>query len=330
MTETIERGQAEDESTSPMAVANGEARLLPLTLDEAKAFVMERMNVGQITLKTLHDSVGYSKATWSNFFAGKYDDPTGKVAAALIRFVDEWRASETLVPITSFKVILRMLGLVGKDNELAVFYGKSGTGKTEAARHYARTNDGVIYYRCNNAITPGELLLGILKKLTDSYNNYANLNQRILDIQFHLRRQPRLIILDEADQLTVRTLEMVRTIYDDGACGLVLLGEPGILDLLQHGRQMRVNLVRLYSRVGYKCEIKPPTIDEIKAIIEHRGYELSKPMIGEIREWIRDAGELRRLAKLLDRAEDIRLWNDLPSVNDEAVRGAYNLLIGKA
>jgi len=223
-----------------------------------------------------------------------------------------------------------MLGLVAKDNEMAVFFGKSGTGKTEAAKHYATANDGVIYYRCNPAITAGELLLGILRKLTESFNSYASLNQRILDIQFHLRREPRLIILDEADQLTVRTLEMVRAIYDENTCGLVLMGEPEILDLLQHGRQMRVNLARMYGRVGYKVEIKPPTMDEIKTIIEHRGYVLSMPLIGEIREWISDAGELRRLAKLLDRAEDVCRWNEMSAVNDEAVRGAYNLLIGKA
>lgn len=321
MTETTEQIPGKGEE-------NG--RKQALTLEEAKAFVQGRMKTGQITLKTLRDNAGYSKATWSNFFANKYDDNTGKVSAALLRFVDEWRSSETLVPVSAFRTILRMLELVAKNNELAVFYGKSGTGKTEAAKHYARTNDGVIYLRCNNAFTPGELLLGVLKKLTDSYNNYANLNQRILDIQFHLRREPRLIILDEADQLTVRTLEMVRTIYDDGACSLVLLGEPGIMDLLQHGRQTRVNLVRLYGRVGYPIEIKPPTLDEIKEIIEHRGYVLSKPLVGEIREWIKDSGELRRLAKILDRAEDIRVWNKMKAVNDEAVRGAYNLLIGKA
>jgi len=75
----------------------------PLTIDEAIAFVNQRQKTGQITLKTLSDNAGYSKSTWSTVLQGKYGGKPEKVHAALIRFVDDWRAGEALVPITAFR-----------------------------------------------------------------------------------------------------------------------------------------------------------------------------------------------------------------------------------
>ncbi len=312
------------------AVGDDQNRSNGLSVEKAKAIVQAMLKAGQISLKVLCEKVGYSKGAWSAYLKGSYKGSVEKLDAAIIRFVINWKSTEALVSITALETIIKVCDLVARDNELAVIYGKAGTGKTEAVKHYQQIHDDVLLVRCDKAITAGELLLEILKGLTESPSGYSSLHQRIMDIQFHLRRGSRLIILDEADQLQVRTLEMVRAIYDDNNCGLILLGLPRVIDLMTKGKSLRENLTQLYSRVGYKYEIKPPSNQEIKAIIAHRGYQLSEPLIKDIKVWMDDAGELRLLDKLLSRAENIREWNNMPAVNDDAVRGAYNLLIGKA
>lgn len=312
----------------PVDVEQG--RVNGLSVEKAKATVQTMLKAGQISLKILCENVGYSKGAWSAYLKGTYNGTVEKLDAAIIRFVVDWKATEALVQISALETIIKVCDLVAMYNELGVIYGNAGTGKTEAVKHYQQTHEDVILVRCDKAITAGEVLLEILKGLTESPSGYSSLHQRIMDIQFHLRRGSRLIILDEADQLRVRTLEMVRTVYDDNNCGLILLGLPRIIDLMTKGTSLRENLTQLYSRVGFKYEIKPPTKQEIRAIIKHRGYQLSEPLIKDIKAWMDDAGELRLLDKLLSRAEDVRAWNKLPAVNDDAVRGAYNLLIGKA
>lgn len=247
---------------------------------------------------------------------------------ALARFLEEWEETESLAPITAFTTITKICDLAFRDNELAVVYGEAGVGKTASVKHYAQNNEQVILVQANRAIQAGEILMDILKKLGESQLGYVTLHTRLSGIQLALRKQKKLIIIDEADQLPVRTLEIIRAIYDDGNCGLVLIGLPRILDILTKGFSLRENLAQLYSRVGYRYEIKPPKVNEVRMIIDRYGYHLSQKLIKEIKVWISGAGELRMLTKLMTRALDVASWNGKKAVTDETVRAAYNLLIG--
>ncbi|MDT7810088.1 MAG: hypothetical protein QOJ42_4, partial [Acidobacteriaceae bacterium] len=62
-----------------------------------------------------------------------------------------------------------------------------------------------------------------------------------------------LIIIDEADRLQMNSLEQMRSIFDEGKAGMVLIGMPGI-----------------YSRIGFVHEFRALDSVEMQKLLEQR------------------------------------------------------------
>lgn len=131
-----------------------------------------------------------------------------------------------------------------------------------------------------------------------SRNNHDN----ITAIVEKLKNSERLIIIDEAELLSYKCLEVIRRIHDMAGVGVVLAGMPRLRANL---RGKRGEYKQLYSRVGFACDIKDRLPDEdvvmlVSAVFGNDEYadELVKASGGNARRLNKILRGVNRLVKI--------------------------------
>jgi DNA transposition AAA+ family ATPase len=140
-----------------------------------------------------------------------------------------------------------------------------------------------------------------------------------------------LLVIDEADRLKMAGLEQVRSIFDHGGIGLVLIGMPGIEKRL-------ARYPKFYSRIGFVHEFRPLGAGQIRQLLEQGwvppGVSLpNQPWDPEtVATIIRmTGGNFRLLNRLLTQMERILEINSLRQVTKAVVEAAReSLVIGQS
>jgi DNA transposition AAA+ family ATPase len=137
-----------------------------------------------------------------------------------------------------------------------------------------------------------------------------------------------LLAVDEVDRLKLAGLEQLRSIYDRGDIGLVLLGMPGLEKRLSRYPQ-------LYSRVGFVHAFRPLGEAEVRRLLkeEWRPFGVLLPE-GGVREEEAIAaiiritgGNFRLLHRLLTQVERLMEINRLGAVTRSVVEAARESLV---
>jgi hypothetical protein len=136
-----------------------------------------------------------------------------------------------------------------------------------------------------------------------------------------------LILVDEADRLHMNSLEVIRSIFDDGGIGMVLIGMPGI--------EKRVaRFPQFYSRIGFVHEFRPLDEAQMTKLLNERwlpaGVRLPDAVLAPdvIATLIRmSGGNFRLLSRLLTQVERIIKVNQAEIVSKEIVTAARDSLV---
>lgn len=140
-----------------------------------------------------------------------------------------------------------------------------------------------------------------------------------------------LIVVDEADRLQMNSLEQMRSIFDDGYLGMILIGMPGI-------EKRIARFPQLYSRIGFVHEFRPLGDVEMQELLERRwapaGVRFPEGSLTPevIARLIRiTSGNLRLLTKLLTQIERVLSVNETLQLTVQIVEAARDsLVIGQA
>jgi DNA transposition AAA+ family ATPase len=138
-------------------------------------------------------------------------------------------------------------------------------------------------------------------------------------------------VIDEADRLQMNSLEEMRSVFDSGRMGMILIGMPGI--------EKRVaRFPQFYSRIGFVHEFRPLAATEMQKLLERQwtptGVSLPEGSFTPevVARLVRiTSGNLRLLTRLLTQIERLLSVNDAEAVSLEIVEAARDsLVIGQA
>jgi len=274
---------------------------LPIEIQKIKEMVAnEQISQGQISRET-----GVNRAIISLILNGKYTGDVESRQNQLIQWYQEREQRQSLEKTTAFTAIQMVLKMAHEKRRFALIMANAGCGKTETSRYYAQTNENVAYYEANGTENSHSLLFNIGKAVGANVSMLrGSLNDKLNVIISRLRVQPQLIIIDQADELNFKPIDIIRTIWDSRWCGLAILGLPILEEILTRGRSRKENYDYIYSRISLKRRIGRPTIDDVFLIARRYNLEINKKMAKYLLDFVNSRGELRQLTNIFENASE--------------------------
>lgn len=212
----------------------------------------------------------YSSSSISLFAAGKYEGNEASIASNLQKLLDEEK-QQFSQPSMTHQIVqtetMRNLWKVGRYSKnrkkLCVVTGKPGTGKSVATLAFARKYGGVILIEAVPTISPKELMLLLHEELKLSTS--GSIHSMFKEVERKLVDSNTILIVDEAENLPKKCLELVRRLWDLTSIGVLLVGTNM---LIQNLRGRKGEFAQLYSRIGLAYEVEVIGEKDAQAIID--------------------------------------------------------------
>lgn len=204
--------------------------------------------------------------------------------------------------------------------DIVIVYGPAGISKTKTCLHYATQAPGVVHVTMTPATTSvlacmEEVAIAI--GLRDWQRSAAGLQRSIVS---RLRNTNGLLIIDEAQHLSIHALDQVRSIHDACFLGVALVGNETVYSRMAGGNRAPF-LDRLFSRIGKRVALRGASDADIDALM-HAWKVNDASCRAQIREIARRPGALRVLTKVLRLAASFAAAQDHPICCDD-VRAAW-------
>ena len=219
--------------------------------------------------------------------------------------------------------------------------GEIGTGKTTVCRLLLeRLPEGVdVALILNPILSPEELLAALCDELGVKYEAGTRSRKVLVDLLYrhllaaHAAKRRTVLIVDEAQNLTVEALEQLRLLTNletakQKLLQIMLIGQPELIELLD-----RPELRQLSQRITGRYHLLPFTTRETRAYVNHRlalaGGTENLFERGALRDVHRLSGGVPRLINVIcDRALLGAYAQRRPTVDSQTVRTAAREVLG--
>lgn len=228
------------------------------------------MEKESLSLRRCARAIGISTGALSEWMNDRYKCNTDSLDSHIRSFLERQRdlvqdrKENPLFVITS---VTRKVFEVGRichlDREIGVCYGSAGLGKTEAVREYARQNHDVIFIEVDLGHTAKALFSELHKRL--GFDGFGTVHAMFTDVVGKLKDSEGMIIVDEAEHLPYKALELIRRVHDKAGIGIMLVGLPRLISNL---RGKRGEYAQLYSRVGIAARLDGLRPSDTQMIVE--------------------------------------------------------------
>lgn len=264
------------------------------------------IEAGEATQARVAKEAGVSTTTLSQVLSGTYAADPARVVERLAAWLAarEARQQAALPRAPSFVAtptasrVMAALAYAQMAADVAVIYGAAGVGKTQAVTEYAKTHPSVWVA----TMTPGHAgVTACLEEVAqacgvkDVPQSPARIHREIVA---RVRETGGLIVVDEAQHLSVAALDALRSIHDAAGVGLALVGNDLVYTRMTGGSRAAY-LDRLFSRIGKRVSIRRAQDADIEAVARAAGAEPWR----EVMEVGRSPGAIRAVVKALRLAQ---------------------------
>lgn len=199
----------------------------------------------------------YSASTISLFAANKYTGDETPLAAKLQKYIDEEKnrlttsiKTQQVVTTQTMRELFKVAKYAKDQKKLCVVTGDPGTGKSIAVKEFTEKYSGVILIEAVPTISPSELFKLLHSEL--KLSGLGSIHSMFKETEDRLKETNIILIIDEAENLPKRCLELVRRLWDLSKIGVLLVGTT---QLIKNLRGRRGEFAQLYSRVGLAHEV---------------------------------------------------------------------------
>lgn len=188
---------------------------------------------------------------------------------------------------------------------IVCFYGPSGFGKSTAAGYISAVHDGH-YLECRSNWTKA----AFLKALCSSMNlpPKKTIYEMVDQVSEDLAVSQKPLILDEYDHAIDRNLiELVRDIYEQSNCPIIIIGEERLPHKLQKWE-------RFHGRIMDMAQAQPADLSDAQALCKH--YTPNVTIKDDLLQHLVEVanGSVRRIVTNLDRIAKFAKSEGLKSI----------------
>lgn len=230
---------------------------------------MEKSGKTQIQIAR---ETGLSGAVISQFISGTYEGDNDKIADSLEKYLviatERLESSDNTVfypELRNTKTSLFAVKYAHKNCDVVLLSEDAGAGKTTALRYYTQNNTGVIFITASTCISSPT---AILKEIASAIGKKATGNKSQIEktLISALNNSNRMIIIDEADQLTFNAIQAVRNLNDKAHVGILLSGNNHIYNQMVMGARC-TEFDQLRTRIFMRPKVSNTyTVEEMQNI----------------------------------------------------------------
>lgn len=233
--------------------------------EKLKTFLEENPEFTQTRIAA---TIGVSVSALNAWMKGTYKGDNERLEKAVSRFLEAQKEAgeETgrfkkdfdFVETKVYHEIKKTVNLAEYRGEIRTITGRSGIGKTVAINQMKKERENMILVKCYPAIRKNRFL----KKLCQAagFDSFGTFDDMFEDLCSRLEGTGRPIAIDEAEHLTIDSVDIVRRIHDFTGCGVVFVGLPKFYDALSRRQH---DYAYVYNRTSLPTKLRKNTAEDL-------------------------------------------------------------------